>query len=117
MLRHFPIDRRFPARQRTFVHRRVVRERGIRKFRDHLTMFEHPHLRVGGDPADFNRVESPLLENAEDFFFAALLSDQQHALLRLAEHDLVRCHASFALRDAIELDFDPGAAPRAHLAS
>ena len=116
MLRHFPIDRRFPARQRTFVHRSVIGERGVRNLSDHLTMFEHAHLRIGGDPADFHRIQSPLLEDAEDFFFAALLRDQQHALLRLAEHDLVRSHAGFALRDAVEFDFDPGAAARAHLA-
>ena len=79
-------------------------------------MFEYAHLRVAGDLADFNRIESPLLEDAEDFFFAALLRDQQHALLRLAEHDLVGSHAGFALRDAVEFDFDAGAAARAHFA-
>src|SRR5208282_4131372 len=52
----------------------------------------------------------------EHFILAALLRHQQHALLRLAEHDLVRCHAGFALRDAVQYDFDSGAATRAHLA-
>src|ERR1700674_5778799 len=115
MLRHFPLDRRVPARQRTLIYGSRIRERRVRNFRNDLAVLEHPHLRIGGDPADFHRIQSPLLEDAEDVFFAALLRDQQHALLRLAEHDLVRCHASFALRDAVELDFNTGAAPRAHL--
>src|ERR1019366_6506492 len=115
-LRHFAINRRFPARERTFVHRCVIGESGIRNFGDDLAVFEHAHLRVGGDPADFHRIQSPLLEDAEDFRFAAALRDQWHALLRLAEHDLIRGHAGFALRDAVEFYFDSGAATRAHLA-
>src|SRR5713226_2823925 len=116
MLRHFAINRRLPARERTLIYGRVISERGIRNFRDHLTMFEYAHLGIGGDAPDFHRIQSPLLEDAEDFFFAALLRDQQHALLRLAKHDLVRGHAGFALRDAVEFDFDSGAAARAHFA-
>src|SRR6266404_9198280 len=116
MLRHLPLNGRLPARKWALINRSVVGERGIGNFRDHLTVFEHAHLRIGGDPADFHRIQSPLLKDAEDLFFAALLRDQQHALLRLAEHDLVRSHASFALRDAVEFDFDTGAATRAHLA-
>jgi hypothetical protein len=79
-------------------------------------VFEYAHLRVARDLADFHRVQSPLLEDAKDFFFAAFLRHQQHALLRLAEHDLVRSHAGFALRDAVQFDFDSSAPARAHLA-
>src|SRR5208337_4479044 len=56
------------------------------------------------------------LEDAKDLVFAALLPDQQHALLRLAEHDLVRSHSGFALRNTVQLNFDSSAATRAHLA-
>ena len=79
-------------------------------------MLEHAHLRIAGDAADFDGIEPPLLEYAEDFLFAALLRHQQHALLRLAQHDFVRRHAGFALRHAIEFDLDAGAAAPAHLA-
>jgi len=79
-------------------------------------VFQHAHLRIGSDAADFHRIQSPLLEDAEDFFFTALLRNQQHALLRLAEHDLVGRHPGFALRDVVEFDFDSGAATSAHLA-
>src|ERR1039458_9113818 len=48
---------------------------------------------------------------------APLLRDQQHALLRLAQHDFVRSHARFALGNAIQFDLNAGTAARAHLAS
>ena len=72
MLRHFPIDRRFPARQRTFVHWRVIGQRCIRNLRDDFAVFEHAHLRIRSDAADFHRIESPLLEYAEDFLLRGL---------------------------------------------
>ena len=53
---------------------------------------------------------------ALDFGFASLLDDEQHALLRLGEHDLVRRHAGLALRDTCDVDLDARAAARAHLA-
>ena len=55
-------------------------------------------------------------EDAEDFVLAAFLRDQQHALLRLAQHDLVGRHAGFALRHQIQLDLQAHAAAPAHLA-
>ena len=54
---------------------------------------------------------------AEDFLFAALLGHQQHALLRFREHDLVRRHAGFALRHAVQFDLDARLAAAAHFAS
>ncbi len=48
--------------------------------------------------------------------FAILLRHQQHALLALAQHDLVGGHAGFPLRNAVELDFEPHAPAGAHLA-
>src|SRR5208282_4019714 len=117
VLRLLPLNWWFPARERTLIHRRIIGESSVRNFSDDFAVFEHAHFRVGSDLANFHRIQSPLLEDAEDFFFAAALRDQQHALLRLAEHDLVRSHASFALRDAVQFDFDSAAATRAHLAS
>ena len=55
-------------------------------------------------------------EDAQDFVFAALFGDQQHALLALGEHDLVGGHAGFALRNKVELNVEAHAAARAHLA-
>ncbi len=70
-----------------------------------------------GDLADDDGVETPLLENGKHFVLAALFGDQQHALLRFAEHDFVGRHTSFALRDFGEIDFDAGAATRSHFHS
>src|SRR5438034_909816 len=66
------------------------------------------------DRADDDGVESPLLKNVEDFAFAALFGDEQHALLRFAEHDFVRRHAGFALGNFGEVNFNAGAAARRH---
>ena len=41
---------------------------------------------------------------------------QQHALLRLAQHDFVGSHAGLALRNLVEFDFNAGAAARTHFA-
>ena len=57
-----------------------------------------------------------LRKTREDFVLAALVGDEQHALLRFGEHDLVGRHAGFALRDAVELDLDADFAAAAHLA-
>ena len=65
--------------------------------------------------ADGDGVESPLVEDAEDFVLAAFFGDEEHALLRFAEHDLVGGHAGFALGDEVEFDLDANAAARAHL--
>ena len=66
------------------------------------------------DRADDDGVESPLFENIQHLSFAAFFCDEQHALLRFAEHDFVGCHAGFALRNFGEIDFDAGAATRCH---
>ena len=48
--------------------------------------------------------------------FASALGDQQHAFLRLAEHDLVGGHSGLALRHVIKFNLDAYAATRAHFA-
>ena len=116
MLRHLARHRRFPSRQRTFVHRSIVGQRRIRNLRHNFAVLQHAQFVVSRDLAHLDRIESPFFENAEDFVLAAFLRHQQHALLRLAEHDLVRSHAGFALRHAVEFDFNAHAAAPAHLA-
>ena len=116
MLWNFAGHRRFPAGQRTLVDGRVVGEGVIGNLGDDFAVLEHAQLVVGGDLADFDGIESPLFEDAEDFVLAAFLRDQQHALLRFAEHDLVGSHAGFALRNSVEFDLNADAAASAHLA-
>src|SRR6266481_123031 len=50
------------------------------------------HAVFADDLANGHRVESPLFEDTKHFLLASLFRDQQHALLRFAEHDLVRGH-------------------------
>ena len=47
------------------------------------------HDVVGGDDADLGAVEAPLGEDVEDNLLAAFFGDEEHALLRFGEHDLV----------------------------
>ncbi len=98
------------------VERRIVGQRGVGNFRDHFAVLQHAHRRLIDHAADGDGVESPLLEDAEDFVLAAFLGHQQHALLRLAQHDFVRRHAGLALRHEVELDLQSYAAAPAHLA-
>src|SRR5215469_1636947 len=79
-------------------------------------MFEHTHARLVNHAADRYRVKPPLLEYTEYFVLAPALGHEQHAFLRLAEHDLVCGHAGFALRNVIQLDLDANTAAGAHLA-
>ena len=79
-------------------------------------MFKHSHLVLGNYLANFKGIQSPLFKHAEDFTFAAFLRDQQHALLRLAQHDLVCIHTSLALRHFVHFDFETNPAASAHFA-
>ncbi len=116
MLRHFALDRRLPACQRTLVHGSIVGERCVGNLGNDFSVLQHAHLAVCGDAPDLDGIESPLFEDAENFLFAAFLRHQQHALLRFAQHDLVRRHASFALGHAVKFDFSAHVAARAHFA-
>ena len=93
---------------RTVVQRRFVGQLAAGDFGDHVAVILHDQPPGVGDDADRDRIQAPLVEDAEDLVFAALFGDQQHALLRFAEHDLVRRHAGFALRHVLQIDFDAG---------
>src|SRR6266567_2485776 len=110
-------DRRLPTFQRATINGGIIRERGIRNIRDNFTMLDHPHARLADHAADLHRIESPLTEHAIDFFLAALLRDQQHAFLGFTEQNLVRTHASLALRHPVHFNLNTNAAARTHLAS
>src|SRR5262249_24426993 len=102
---HFTRNRRLPSFQWTLVYRCIVGEGFIRDLCDHLPMREHTHGVLADHSADLDCIEPPLLEHAEHFIFAALLRDQQHALLRFAQHEFVSGHSGFALGNAIHFDF------------
>ncbi len=70
---------------------------------------------VAGDPADLHGVQLPLGEDLPDLVFAAARGHQQHALLRLGQHDLVGRHPRLTLGHAGELHFHARARSRRHL--
>src|SRR6185437_10179685 len=99
-----------------FGYRRFIGNRVRGNVRDHAPALEHAQPGITCDAPDFYGVEAPFAENVEDFAFAPALGDEQHAFLRFAEHDFVRRHARFALRNAIQLDLDTHPAARSHFA-
>ena len=80
------------------VDRGFVGQRAIRHVGDERAALVNLQPRAFGDLADLHRVQVPLLEHRFDFVLAAALDDEQHALLRLGQHDLVRGHAGLTLR-------------------
>jgi len=70
---------------------------------------------VLGDLADDGDMEVPLLEDGQDLGLAAALDDDQHPLLRLGEHHLVRRHPELAAGHPVEVDQRARAAPRGGL--
>ena len=80
-------------------------------------MLQNAQPVVGCHRADFDRVESPLFEDAEDFLLRGpFRATSSMRSWRFAEHDFVRSHAGLALRYAVEFDFNADAAARAHFA-
>jgi hypothetical protein len=76
----------------------------------------HEHTARVGHRAHVRGVQVPFREHALDLALAALLHDDEHALLGLREHDLVGVHPGLALGHAVELDLDAGAAAARRLA-
>ncbi len=97
---------RCPGADGPVVDGGVVGEGLVGDLGDELAVMADAHDVVGGDDADLGAVEAPLCEDVEDFLFAALFGDEEHALLRFGEHDFVGGHAGFALGDEVELDRD-----------
>src|SRR5580692_4075406 len=77
-------------------------------------MVQNAKFAVGCHAANFYGVQPPFVKNFEHFMLAATLGYQQHALLRLTQHDLVWSHSRFALWHTREINFDSHAASRRH---
>ena len=100
---------------RAIVEGGVVGERPDGEIADHgAAGLEHQLARVG-HAADDGIREVPLVADGDHLRLAALLRDEQHALLRLGEHDLVRRHAGLAARHCVEIELEAAAGARGHL--
>src|SRR5688572_5296162 len=80
-------------------------------------MLPYTEQAVVGDVADSDGIQPPLVKNVVQFLLATLVGDEQHTLLRFAEHDLVGGHGCLALRNSVEFDFHTSAAARPHFAA
>ena len=98
------------------VKRRVVGEFRGGDFHGELAVIEHAHHAVVLHHADFRVGQVPLFKDVHDRLLVALLHDDEHALLRLAQQRLVRRHARLALRHFCEIDFHARATTARRLA-
>ncbi len=96
------------------VGRRLV-EGGDRHRGQHLAVLDHLELPVGSDRADLGDVQAPALEQRDEALLAARPRGQDHALLRLGEHDLHRAHPVLAARHAVDVQVDAEAGAVRHL--
>ena len=95
---------RFPI-----IHWRLVGQlRSGNVGHDLSTVFHHHPAAVGHD-ANLRPRQVPLVENPLYFLFAALVNDDQHALLRFAKHDFVGRHVRDPLRNLAQINLDAGA--------
>ena len=98
------------------VQRALVHQRRHRDVSDLLAVVEHPHRAGVGDLADHGGPRLPLLAQRQHRVDPAGLDDRQHPLLRLGDHDLEGLHVGLAQRHPADVDVDPDAALRGHLA-
>ena len=108
----------FPTRlgRLAVVDRRVLGQLFRRNLGGDLSADFDAHHAVVGHPADRDAVQVPFAKDLLDLFLAALLRDEQHPLLRFAEHDLVRRHARLAFRHEVQIDLVARAAAAGRLA-
>ncbi len=109
--------RSLPHPHRPVIQRSIIRQRLIRNIRHQLPPLRDHHIRLLRHLTDDRSIQPPLRKHIQHLTRALLVSDQQHPLLRLRQHNLVARHPRLALRHAIQLDRHPQPATRTHLAS
>ena len=101
----------------TVVERRFVGQFAIGNLGDDLAVVAHAQLAIVGDDADLGGFQSPLCGTPGRLRSSRPLSaTSSMRSCDSREHDLVRRHAGFALRHAVQFDFDADFAAAAHLA-
>ena len=99
----------------------MINRRFVRQFRGgnvghNLAVILHHHTPGVGDKAYFRPWQIPLVKNPFHIFFAALVDDEKHPLLRFAEHDFVRGHVRRAPGNFAQINLDARARPRRRFA-
>ncbi len=112
-------------RHRSVVERSVLVQRRGGNVGQHLTVPSVEDAQAparattggaGGHAADHAGPHVPTPADGEHLVEIARLDDRQHALLRLAGHDLERLHARFAPGDGRDVDVHADTSPRRGLA-
>jgi hypothetical protein len=97
------------------VDGRAVGEGRHREIRADLLALEDPQAPGVGDGADHRGGEIPAVEDLHHLMLAAALGDDQHPLLRLGEHDLVRRHPLLAAWDLEHVEIQSAPRSARHL--
>src|SRR5204863_9962998 len=88
-----------------------------RHVNDDISVVLDDHSAGIGDEADLSPGQIPFIENLLNLLFAPAMNDDQHALLRFAEHDFVGGHVRRALGNFVQFDLDAGAGASGSFAS
>ncbi len=86
------------------AQRSAVSEQVDGQPRHHLGLVEDSQMSVIGHVADHRRGQIPGLKDALDLGLSAALYDDEHPLLRLRQHHVVRRHSSLPPRDERDVD-------------
>ena len=98
------------------IERAVIGKRAGGNFDHDILTVADTHHAVVRDGADLRVGKVPLLEDPLHDILLTLLDDHEHALLRLAEENLIGGLALRALRHKLDVDLDTGAATTGSLA-
>ena len=77
--------------------------------RGNRAVVSHTHDAIISHAANFRARHVPFLENFPHEILFSALGNDQHALLRFAQHDLIRRHARLALWHFRQINFDSAA--------
>ena len=85
-----------------------------RKVSDQLAVPVVLHVGARGHLTDEGAVNVPLIKNGLNFGLAALVDDDEHALLRLRKQDFPRVHTGLTGRNPVEVDRHADVSARTH---
>ena len=104
------------GRQRPFVLRAVVRERGGRQLRDDLALVPDREHVAGNERCDHGRCQAPLLAHRTDVGEPLGRDDREHPLLRLGRQDLERLQPALPKRHGVQVEIGSHAGARGRFA-
>ena len=98
------------------IYWRIISKLAGRQIRHYLAVIFHHHLAGIGHKPNLRPRQIPFIKNAFHLFLAPLGDDDEHALLRFAQQNLVGRHARAALRHLGQINLNARAAARGRFA-